>query len=252
VIRRYDFVVVDVDCGLPLALRRAYALAQQIQVQQHIAPAWQGDATMQVRAATPDQPPREGEVEIRLIKQPTLSGALGYHDQKDDGTPIAYVFVELATQLGAEWTAVASHEVAEILGDPRLRLAVEMDDGFWDREIADRVEGDSYFIQVTIDGIDFKIWMSNFNYPECFEPSKKPAADVKFDFMGTTTKPNEIRPNGGYAQRFDSQKGWVQLGQMSAYRTYLASVGLGRNARRRQRNPLPSWLSRAWTKLLGA
>jgi hypothetical protein len=251
VIRRFDFVVVDVDAAVPLAHRRAYAAAQQVQIQQHIAPAWQGDPTMTVRAATPDQPPREGEVEIRLMSKPTLPGALGYHDQKDDGTPICYVFCRLAQSLNTDWTAVASHEVCEILGDPRGRLAVEMDDGFWDREIADRVEGDTYVIEVTVDGFTAKVVMSNFNYPECFEPSKKPPADVKYDHLGLSKKPNEIRANGGYAQRFDAQKGWVQLGQMSAYRAHLASLGLGRNVRRRARNPARSWLSRAWDAVFG-
>ena len=132
-----DFVVVDVDAGVPLAEREAYAAAQQRQLREHFAPLWDGlGESSCVRAATPATPPLAGEVEIRLQKTVTMQGALAYHDCKPDGTPICYVFTELIEQAGDTWTSAASHEVLETMGDARLHLCVELDDGtIWDREV---------------------------------------------------------------------------------------------------------------------
>lgn len=232
--KRFDFVVVNVDTSLTPTELAAYAAAQQRQIREHWAPLWQADQTMTVTVGSiiPD-----GVVEIRLIRKPTQDGALGYHDQKTDGSPIIYVFVDLATALGDPWTAVASHEVLEVLGDPRLRRCIEMDDAtIWDSEACDRVEGDKYLLDY--------VWLSNFNTPECFEP---PAVldGVKYDYLGLTTKPNEVRPNGGYAQERVLGKGWVQHGTMRAYRQHLADAGLGRGARRRARQ------KSIWQRIIG-
>lgn len=224
--KRFDFIVMNIDTALTAAELTAYAAAQQRQIREHWAPAWQADPTMTVNVLGA-APVAACSVEIRLIKKPTMAGAIGYHDQKPDGTPIIYVFTDLAISLGDPWTTVASHEVLEVLGDPRLRRCIEMDDGtIWDAEACDRVEGDKYLI----DGV----WVSNFNTPECFEPPKDPTG-VKYDYLGCTTKPNEVRSNGGYAQQLVSGKGWVQHGEMRAYRQALSDVGLGRGARRRAR-----------------
>ena len=238
-IHRFDFVVVDIDAQTPLPERQAYAAAQQRQLREHIAPAWQGDATMCVRVATPDSAPRPGEVQIRLIgtAPKDQQGALGYHAALPDGTPVIYVFLDLALLYGDAWTSIASHEVCEVIGDPRLRLCVEMPDGIWDREIADRVEGDSYYMD--------SVQLSNFNYPEAFEPPDD-RSGVQYDQMNLSTAPNQVRP-GGYAQHFDPKTGWSQVGEMRGYREHLASLGLGRSARRQDRfTPPLSW----WRLLL--
>jgi len=238
-IHRFDFVVVDVDAKVPLADRQAYAAAQQRQLREHIAPAWQGDTAMAVRAATPEAPPQAGEVQIRLIgvAPKDQQGALGFHDALPDGTPVIYVFLDLATLYGDPWTSIASHEVCEVVGDPRLRLAVEMADGsFWDREIADRVEADTYYID--------DVPLSNFNYPEAFEPPQD-TAGVQYDQCNLSKRPNEVRP-GGYAQKFDPKQGWTQVGEMRGYRAHVAKLGLSRNMRRRTRYLRLSW----WQRLL--
>lgn len=228
--KRFDFVVVDVDAGVSLAERQAYAAAQQRQVREHWAPAWQGDPTSVVRVATPDSPAQPGEVQVRLLKTPTQDGALGYHDQLPDGTPVIYVFVELAKSYGDAWTSVASHEVLEVLGDPRLRRCVEAGDGtVWDSECCDRVEQSNYLV----DGV----LLSNFNTPECFEPP--PAGTAAYDYLKISSSPNQVLP-GGYAQEYRTGAGWTQHGQMSAYRSHLLKMGIGRAARRLARRR-PWW-----------
>jgi hypothetical protein len=222
------FVVVDIDAGVPLVERTAYAAAQQRQLREDFAPTWDGLGLLdEVRAATPATPALAGEIQIQLHAQPpaTVQGALAIHDRLPDGTPVAHVYVALARQAGDPWTVPASHEALELRGDPRLHACVELDDGtVWDREVCDRVEGDVY----TLDGVA----LSNFNTPEAFEPSG--AKGEQFDHLDLSTKPNEVR-SGGYAQRFDPAKGWTMVGSMRLYRAALATAGLGRPARRADR-----------------
>ena len=222
----WQFVVLDAGGSVPAADIVRYAAAQQRQILEHWSGYWRSWGTVRAGASSTDVRPTE--VEVRLLDQPTLDGALGYHDCKPDGTPIIYVFVGLCRDLGEDWTSVASHEVLEVLGDPYLRLLVEAVDGsIWDREVCDRVEQDSY----EIDGVK----LSNFNTPACFEPPDNHPAGTKYDYLGLSTGPNEVRP-GGYAQKLDPATGkWTQVGQMSAYRTALASCGLSRGARRAAR-----------------
>lgn len=221
----WSFVVVDVDAGVSVADMQKYAAAQQRQVVEHWFPYWGSIGT--VRVASRDFPVRADEIQIQLLDKPTMDGALGFHDESKSGIPIIYVFVGLARQFGDAWTSIASHEVLETLGDPYLRKSVQMTDGFWDLEVADRVEGDSY----EIDGVK----LSNFNTPQCFEPPPD-LTNVKYDWLGLSTKANEVRP-GGYEQHFDPKEGWVMTtnGEKSAYRTKLAELGLSRGARRATR-----------------
>lgn len=222
----FNFVVVDVDAGLDSHEVVAYAHSQQRQILEHWSQYWEGLGL--VRSATA-HPPEDGDVEVRLMHKPTMDNALGYHDRKPDGTPIAYVFVGLAKELGEDWTSIASHEVLEILGDPDLTLSTQMSDGFWDREVCDRVEQDKY----EIDGVK----LSNFNTAAAFSPPDHAPHGLKYDHMGLSTKPNEVRP-GGYAQRFDDQQGWVQVGTSSAYRQAIRDAGLSRGARRAENERL--------------
>jgi len=156
-------------------------------------------------------------------------GALGYHD-----LGVLHCFLDLAEQSGTPWTSILSHEVLEARADTRLHRCVELDDGtIWDYEVCDRVEADSYKIA----GVE----LSNFNTPACFEPPQGwetlIAHGLRFDWLGLSTKPNEIRP-GGYAQQFTIGQGWSQVtnGQMRAYRRELAARGLSRLHKRKRRH----------------
>jgi hypothetical protein len=147
------------------------------------------------------------------------------------GRPAARVYVLLAERCRRSWTVIASHEVLEVLADPWLKLCVEIAGEVWDREVADRVQAETY----TIDGVE----VSNFNYPACFEP----AASGRFDHLGTSSASNEVRP-GGYAQR-RGWFGWRIVGEPDAYRAALSAAGVSRGSARRSR----SWLGRLLSRL---
>ena len=219
------FVVVDLSGSISHQDLAAYCAAQQEQLRGHYSNCYDQDAYYdQVRMATPRVPARPGEVGIFLHPDSSQApeDALGVHELSKAGVPLAHVYLDLAKQSGDPWQSIASHEALEARADPRLRLCVELDDGsIWDREICDRVEADTYQV--------LGVPMSNFNTPECFEPT--PGLVQKYDWMGLSTSPNEIRP-GGYAQKYDPAKGWTMVGAMRPYRAAVHALGRTRAARR--------------------
>lgn len=224
------FVVVDLSGAVPHADVSAYAAAQQRQLREHYAARYDGDGIDdEVRAA--DRPndiqPDEFPIRLRMSSTvPQIQGALGEHAL--DG---ADILLDLCQKYGQDWRSTASHEVIEARTDRRLHACIELDDGsIWDKEACDRVEAESY----DVDGVP----LSNFNTPEAFEPppagSPAPSVGGAYDWMGTSTKPNEVR-QGGYAQQYTPGQGWQQVGAMRPYRAELAAMGLSRGAKRKAR-----------------
>lgn len=217
-------VLVDVDGLSNLAEMSAVASALQRQVLEHWAQHWGTVCT--VRAATAASPARADEIVMKLLKVPpaTDKGDLGVHDYVG-GLPVARIFPTLVRDPD-HWSAVASHELLEILGDPEILRSFEAEDGsIIDAEVCDRVESGSYLI----DGVQ----VSNFNTPECFAPSGVNGA--RFDWLGQSTKPNEIL-DGGYSQKYVPGKPWEILGTMRPYRAAVHALGLSRAARRSARH----------------
>jgi len=215
-------VIVNVDTHVTHADIVRAAAALQRQVLEHFYPVWGVDAT--VRAATPQDPARDDEWRLELRKVPTIEGALGFHDTTDAGLPCLFTFPELDAQDGVAWTVTASHEILEALADPWLRRGAQDDQGtWWATEVCDPVEQDTY----TIDDV----LVSNFQYPAWQEPPPKPDGHTRYDHLGLCKGPWEVRA-GGYAQKYDPAKGWVQVGMMRAGRAKLGVMGLSRGHRR--------------------
>lgn len=225
--------IVDVDAQVPLADRQAAAAALQVQSQRDFAPAW-SVVGLEVRAATPDQPPRAGEwvAELRSSLMGGDAGTLAVHDVQDDGTPVIRVDVGACRKFGDSWTSALSHEVCEASADPDIVRCAQAPDGqMWCLEVCDACEQDTYLI----DGVE----VSNFCTPAWFAPPKSGRA--KFDHLGLCSRAFQIL-SGGYGQVWDPRKGWRQLGQMRAYRRHIAALGAGRGAKRPKAGQ--SWLGR--------
>lgn len=221
----FSIALVDVDSGLSPDEIEAGAAALTRQAIEHFGPRW--GVLFTYRAATKDKPAGSNEWVMLLHLQPTMDGALGYHDETPFGLPQLHVFVGLCKQLGVPWTTTAGHEGMEAAADPFLRRCVQnqADGSIWALEVCDAVEQGTYLI----DGVP----MSNFCTPEWFEPPTT-LAGVKFDYMGQCSSPFQIM-DGGYGQTFDSQKGWVQHqpAARSEYREVLAQAGVSRGERRK-------------------
>jgi hypothetical protein len=217
-----SIVIINVDTTVSYEEMVKAAAALQRQVLEHFYPVWGVDAT--VRVATAADPARDDEWHFELREVPTIDGALGFHDTTDTGLPRLFDFPALDAKDGVSWTVTASHEILEALADPWLRRGAQDNAGiWWATEVGDPVEQDIY----QIDGVD----LSNFIYPAWQEPPPKADATTRYDHLGLCKGPWEVR-DGGYAQKFDQQKGWVQVGMMRSGRQALADMGLSRTARR--------------------
>jgi hypothetical protein len=181
------------------------ASALQTQVRRDLAPVWGVDAEIVVvkrgEAAAP------GHWWLELLDEGDMPGALGYHDVTPDGLPKAKVFTKLAKDIAATWTVTASHELLNMLVDPRANLVVIAETRAEMRahavEIATPCQDDSYFIN--------GVAVSDFVFPAWYEPAR-PRDSTQFDFLRLIHQSLELRP-GGYSQVIgpDFRKGWTVL-----------------------------------------
>jgi hypothetical protein len=199
------------------------ALQRQCQEQFALAPPFGHGLTASIRLAASDKDVAPEEWLLGLYLHPDQPGALGYHDRTEAGMPVMKIFPALDMQDNVPWSTTASHEVLETLLDPELCRAAQSPSGhFWALECGDFVENDTYEID--------NIAVSNFSLPAAFEPPSN-LASVKYDWMGLSTGPFQIRP-GGYGQYWDGRK-WVQVTKtLRNARLALNQRGHSRHARR--------------------
>jgi len=173
----------------------------QTQVSHDFAPIWLIEAELIVGGT-----PAQGEYVLYVEDDSTVQGALGYHEEAG-GVPTGHVFAKTSQENGISWTSVASHELLEMLGDPRTVLAAVVDpngDGKSGRivmaEACDAVEQSSYTVGQTE--------VSNFVYPAWWDTT----ASGPFDHLGQLTAPLELLPGGSYIGCIDftSAVGWQQ------------------------------------------
>jgi hypothetical protein len=232
------FAIIDLTGKLAAADLAAYAVAQETQLRQDVAPLHEGvgsDAAVRAIAGAAELEP--GEVPVYWnANAPTdaaSAGAIALHDRLPDGTPIINGYADLAAESDDPWTAVLSHEVIETLIDPDLDGCCELSDGtIIDHEACDRVQAQSY----EKNGVT----LSSFNSRWCFAPPAGGALPPgeKYDFLGSSTSGNQTMP-GGYSQTFTSGEGWRMVEDdmvpQSLYRRRLHELGLSRRARRAAR-----------------
>lgn len=139
--------------------------------------------------------PSAGGVPCYIIDEPDVDGALGYHDEDDNG--VAYIKVFVSPTLDNGGTAyegpnsvsvTLSHEVLELTGDAPANKWVDGPNGAdFAYELCDAVEGDSY----VINGVS----VSNFVLQSFFDP--KAESGARLDFLGKVDHPFAMTP-GGY------------------------------------------------------
>lgn len=168
------------------------------QHREHVAPRWGLPPTQSVYLTEPEQ----AKSGMRLVIARDVSddpSALAYHEEIG-GIPVSYIFVVTAQQNGMGVSEAASHENAEMDGNPftdsASRWALAPDGWEYAVELCDATEGDSY----PINGI----LVSNFLWPSFFDPNGK----APFDQMGLVTRPFETR-DGGYQIRRNPKTGAI-------------------------------------------
>ena len=161
------------------------------------------------------------------------AGALAYHDLTNDGLPISKVFVESILADKASISVGATHEICEMAVDPWLNSAYQDPRGvFWAGEVCDPVEDDTYGYRIG------DVLVTDFVTPNWFGHQH---AQSQIDLERHASSAFQVL-SGGYAQQFQTGKGWVQVTGAKAQRSARgasAAEGSRRERRARQaREPL--------------
>lgn len=197
--RTQHVVVVD-ETGTKSATELAQlAAALQVQADRDLGPAWGVRATVTV-AGSVAQAPTSWPVRITRDVPP---GAGGVH-LDHNGQPFAVVLPD------GEWTVAASHELLEMLVDPRgsrLATAPSLDPGADGRlvhylvEVGDPVETQTY----SIDGV----LVSDFVLRDYYHRVAQPGDE--YDQLARVSRPFQVL-KGGYISWLDPADGhWHQV-----------------------------------------
>ena len=177
------------------------------------------------------QAPPAGSWWVVFLDNSDQANALAYHDLTNEGLPISKVFVKTIQADKASLSVGASHEICEMAVDPWLNSAYQDPQGtFWAGEICDPVEDDQYGYEAG------GVLLTDFVTPNWFGHKSAVGA---IDLQRHTNRSFEVL-TGGYAQKFDPQKGWVQVTGAKAARTLRGSQA-AQGSRRERR-------ARGWTK----
>ena len=150
----------------------------------------------------PGLEPRRGAWWLVFLDDTNQASRLAYHDLTSEGLPISKVFARTLLRRNASVSVGASHELCEMAIDPWLNGAYQDDNEvFWAREICDPVQGDRY--GYSIGGTS----VSDFVTPEWFGHARRGA---RVDFRRYAKRSFHVLP-GGYAQRYETRRGWVQI-----------------------------------------
>jgi hypothetical protein len=167
--------------------------------------------------------------------------ALAYHDLTNEGLPISKVFVKTILEDKASVSVGATHEMCEMAVDPWLNSAYQDLQGtFWAGEVSDPVEDDQYGYEIN------GILVTDFITPNWFGHQN---SQTQIDFKGHANTAFEVL-SGGYAQKFDSQQGWVQVTGSKARKSKMAAHPSDGSRRERRVRQWKSRLERSaphWT-----
>ncbi|MEX8521049.1 MAG: hypothetical protein AB3X44_21300 [Leptothrix sp. (in: b-proteobacteria)] len=190
---------------------------------QDLSPVWGLEAaTFEfVPANTPATP---GTWWLVFLDQSDHARALAYHDLTNDKQPLAKVFVKSLREANELVSVGATHELCEMGVDPWLTGAYQDANGvYWAAEICDPVQGDQYGYLIDL------VRVSDFVTPAWFGLNGGQGA---VDLKGHATLPFEVL-SGGYIQKLDPQRGWVQInGAMTQVNTRVVASHGSRRERR--------------------
>ena len=100
------------------------------QIQEDFAPYWNLHGQLRLEGTGSEQPDvdfpedMQGEAIIYLWDRSDVPDALGYHEANHRGIPYGFVFIDIATEIGENWTVTFSHEALELIGDRQANKLV--------------------------------------------------------------------------------------------------------------------------------
>jgi hypothetical protein len=190
-----------------------------------LRPIWGVDAATFTFVPKHQMPPA-GSWWCVFLDNSDQAGALAYHDLTNEGLPISKVFVKTLQQDNASVSVGATHELCEMAVDPWLNSAYQDPHGvFWAGEVCDPVESDQYGYEIG------GVLVTDFITPNWFAHQH---AQASIDLKGHSNAAFEIL-SGGYAQKFDPHRGWVQVSGSKATARHQADAAQGSRRERRAR-----------------
>ncbi len=193
-----------------------------------LLPVWGVDAASFTFTAKGAQP-AAGSWWLVFLDDSDQAGALAYHDLTNDGLPISKVFVKTLKSDNASISVGATHELCEMAVDPWLNSAYQDPHGtFWAGEVCDPVESDEYGYMIG------KVLVTDFITPNWFAHEHAQGA---IDLKGHAHAAFQIL-SGGYAQKFDGRRGWVQVTGSAMMGSLRAAAPDGSRRERRARHEL--------------
>ena len=207
-----DIAIVNFS-SVPDAQAQAAIRAVNRQVIEDFQPIWGSAYLSKLHAVPPlvnGQPMQDmkvpAEAVIYLVDQPSIPGALGYHDMNNAEVPVGFVFTDLG-----DWTVTLSHEVLELIVDPTVNILVPGPDPrqpgnpdawlFHTYEVCDAVERTEY----QIDGIT----VSNFVAPAYFKPGNAPG--TRNDFLNVGVDSFGVTPGSHLGTIDPNDFSWVEI-----------------------------------------
>lgn len=186
--------------------------AVQIQMDVHVAPAWDR-LPAQVRYYEDEDLVPDGAYVIVLLDNSDQQGALGWHTEGPGGAVFSQVFASPVLDAGGgvldggtagvSVASVVSHEAIEAFVDPSVNVWVDgimgRDGGCYAYEACDPVEGDSYDIVLPVGP---KVSVSAFVTPAWFDLEAAPDAPRSYP-NGLTKGPFKLAPGGYMVVRQD-------------------------------------------------
>jgi len=169
------------------------------QIKEDFEPYWNIGGTLRLEGASTNEPDADnpldlqGEAIMYIWDKSDIPNALGYHEANYRGIPYGFVFMDIATDIGENWTVTFSHEVLELIGDRQANSLIRGPHPndrrrkvyHW-HEMCDAVQDESY----KIDGVA----VSNFVLPLYFTESEELGS--RNDFLGTKyTSPKDNTQN---------------------------------------------------------
>ncbi len=185
--------------------------ALQKQVHRDFAPVWGIDAKLTYIER--DRHFDKKQSYLLLLDDDPSFGALAYHETSKE-VAVGKVFIKYIQDTKVSWSLVASHQLLEMLVDPRTNLTVFRQNkntgSLYAYEVADPCQAEEY--GYNIDGV----LVSDFVFPTWFDDTREPNS-TQFDFTLHIKKPFEILP-GGYMSVINfpipkNWQGWTMAGK---------------------------------------
>jgi hypothetical protein len=172
-----------------------------------VCPAWRL-APIDVALVPKGGTPPAGAWWLALLDDSDQAGALGYHELTDHGLPLGKSFVRTDMQYGLDPCVTLSHEAIEMVVDPHLTRAVNVDGVQYAVEPCDPCEDDG------LSYVRLGQRVSDFVYPSYYHPDGQTPGP--YDFQRVCGQVPTM-PAGGYLSE-DKGRGWVQIYGDEAHR----------------------------------